>query len=516
MHKFIRVSIGLVTCLLSSSLFAQNMPNIVVVMADDIGPGDIGFYHRERTGKTEVIPTPNIDRLASEGMRFDDAHSAAPLCAPSRFGMMTGSYSYRNYKPYGVWGPWDKTGVDPKFTTSARIAKSAGYATAFFGKSGMGGGFKSNGITDVAFKERYKKYDLKERTSSPNQLGFDYSFELPSGIQNAPLAYYENNAWYPIKADSTFKVIGPEQSGYVTSRKHNDIEIIGDSNWDPTQAGPMLAKKAAAYIKRQVADSKEQPFFMYYCTQAVHIPHTPAKKLGGTKIAGTTPGPHGDMVRELDAQMGVLIKSLKKAGIYENTLFIFTSDNGGLRPDPAAKKLGHDSSHGFTGFKGRIMEGGHRVPFFASWPGVISSGTKSDEVISALDVVATIAAVTNQEILQEQVMDSLNLLPLFTQAPDAEGHKVLMHYASKGKAALRQGDWKLHLFGKNLKNLKPTHLFNLKTNPTEDKKKDYLTDPAQQEKVQQMLDMFKHSLKNPTVTLKSKGSKSKGSDELDT
>jgi arylsulfatase A-like enzyme len=488
-------------CLMCGSLFAQDRPNIVVILADDIGPGDIGFYHRQRTHKPELIPTPNLDRLIAEGMRFDDAHSAASLCAPSRFGMMTGSYSFRNYKPYGVWGPWAKTGVDPKFTTSARIAKRAGYATAFFGKSGMGGGFKSSGITEATWKERYKKYDLKVRNVGPNQLGFDYSFELPSGIQNAPMAYYENSAWYPIKPDSTFKLIGPKQNGYATSRKHNDWERIGDSNWDPSLAGPMLAEKAKAYIQRHLAAWPKQPFFMYYCTQAVHIPHTPPQKLDGVKIAGTTPGPHGDMVHELDVQMGVLIKALKKAGVYKNTLFIFTSDNGGLKADSKAEELGHDPTNGWTGQKGTITEGGHRVPFIASWPGVIAPGTRSDELINALDVVATIAAITGQKISRDQVMDSVNLMPLLTRAPDAKGHALLMHYSAKEKAALRQGDWKLHIYGENLKNLEARHLFNLKTNPTESEDKDYLNKPEHQKRAQQMLETFKHNLKNPTVSL---------------
>lgn len=502
MRNYIQVGTCLVVCLIAGNLFAQDMPNIVVILADDIGPGDIGFYHRERTGKPEVIPTPNLDRLISEGMRFDDAHSAAPLCAPSRFGMLTGSYSYRNYKPYGVWPPWEKTGVDPQFTTSARIAKSAGYATAFFGKSGMGGGFPEvQPKKKFKGKERYKNYDLTNRTLGPNQLGFDYSFELPSGIQNAPLAYYQNDAWYPIKPDSTFKLIGPDQSGYSTSRKHHDWVEGGDSNWDPTLAGPMLAEKAQAYIERQTSASPDQPFFLYYCAQAVHIPHTPPKELDGVKIAGTTPGPHGDMVRELDTMVGMLIKSLKETGVYDNTLFVFTSDNGGLKADPKAEELGHDSSNGWAGFKGTITEGGHRVPFIASWPGKIAPGTKSDEAITALDVVATIASVTGQEISREQVMDSVNLMPFLTQAPDAEGHGVLMHYSAKGNAALRQGDWKLHVYGEKLKNLKPTHLFNLKTNPGEDVEKDYLNDPAHQERVQRMLDTFKNSLKNPTASL---------------
>jgi arylsulfatase A-like enzyme len=479
---------------------ADERPNIVLVMADDIGPGDIGFYHRQRTGKPEVIPTPNLDRLIAEGIRFDDAHSAASLCAPSRFGMLTGSYSYRNYKPYGVWGPWEKTGVDPKFTTTARIASKAGYATAFFGKSGMGGDFKvADPRTKFTWKERYKRYDLAERTNGPNQWGFDYAFELPSGIQNQPFAFYENGKWLPLKPDSTWKMIGPKQNRYDTSRKHNELIQIGDSNWDPTLAGPMLAEKAQAYIRRHVNAAPEQPFFIYYCSQAVHIPHTPPAELDGVKIAGTTPGPHGDMVRELDVQVGMLINALKEAGVYDKTLFIFTSDNGGLAADPEAEELGHDPTDGWRGLKGQVFEGGHRVPFIATWPGVIAPNSRSVQPISALDTVATLAAVSGQEISRDQVMDSLNLLPLLRGEPGAKGHAFLMHYSSSGEAALREGDWKLHVYGKNFKDMKPTRLYNLAENPAEDDAQNLIGRPEQQERIQAMLQTLKHSLKTPTV-----------------
>jgi arylsulfatase A-like enzyme len=485
----------------AESLAAQPRPNIVVVLADDAGPGDIGFYHRERTGKKELIPTPNIDRLIAEGMRFDDAHSAASLCAPSRFGMLTGSYSFRNYKPYGVWATWDKTGVDPKFTTSARIAKAAGYATAFFGKSGMGGDYAKTGITETSWAERYKKYDLADRINGPNQWGFDYSIELPSGIQNVPYAFYENGRWMPLKPDSAWKVIGPEQNGYNVSRKHNDWAGIGDSNWDPTLAGPILAEKAQAYIRRQVKKSPEQPFFMYYCTQAVHIPHTPPAELDGVKIKGSTAGPHGDMVRELDVQVGMLVKALKEAGIYDNTLFIFTSDNGGLASDPEAGERGHDPTNGWTGLKGAVHEGGHRVPFIAVWPGRIEAGARSDATVSALDVVATLAAVTGQEISRDQVMDSVDLIPLLTGQPDAKGHAVLVHYSQSGRAALRQGDWKLVVHGKELKNLKPVQLFNLKTNPGEDAEKDLLKNPEYSERAERMLQTLRQCVKQPSAEI---------------
>jgi arylsulfatase A-like enzyme len=481
---------------------ARELPNIVVVVADDLGPGDIGFYHRQRTGAEAVIPTPNIDRLIAEGMRFDDAHSAAPLCAPSRFGMLTGNYSYRNYKPYGVWAPWEKTGLNPRSVTSARIAKQAGYATAFFGKSGMGGDFKEmDSKTSVSWKESYKKYDLARRTNGPNQWGFDYSFELPSGIQNHPFAFYENGTWMPLKPDSAWKMIGPKQNAYAVSRKHNDLIQIGDSNWDPTLAGPMLIEKATAYIRKQVDTFPKQPLFMYYCSQAVHIPHTPPDELDGNQIAGSTPGPHGDMVKELDVQVGMLIRALKDAGIYENTLFIFTSDNGGLAADPAAAERGHDPSNGWSGLKGAVLEGGHRIPFVASWPGVIEPGTHSAETISALDLVATLAAVAGQEISRDQVMDSVNLLPLFRQERGAKGHAVLIHYSQTGTAALRQGPWKLHVYGKNLKNLEARSLYNLETNPSEDERQNLLNNPEYGPRAKQMLDLLERCLKNPSADL---------------
>lgn len=479
----------------------REKPNIVVILADDLGPGDIAFYHQKRTGNPGVIPTPNMDRLISEGMRFSDAHSASPLCAPSRFGMMTGSYSYRNYRPYGVWSPCADTGVYPKYTTSGQIARNAGYATAFFGKWGMGGGFNEKESGQPATpRTPQENVDYTVRTVGPNQHGFDYSFELPSGVQNAPFAFYENEKWFPLKPDSTFKVIGPEQNMYNVSRKHNELAEFGDSNWDPTLAGPMLAGKAVDYIKKQVTESPNQPFFIYYCSQAVHIPHTPPDELNGVKIAGSTPGVHGDMVRELDVQTGMLIDALKQAGVYDNTLFIFTSDNGGLAPDPAAEELGHDPTDGWRGIKGAITEGGHRVPFIAVWPGVIASGTESDEPINALDIVATIAAVTGQEISRDVVMDSLNLMPLLISESGARGHESLVHYAQWGGTALRQGDWKLQMWGKNMRSQKPVKLFNLKNNPIEDPEKDYLNNPEQKERAERMLETYERLLREPSVT----------------
>jgi arylsulfatase A-like enzyme len=455
-------------------------PNIVVVFADDLGPGDINVYHKERTGKASPIPTPNMDTLVASGMRFDDAHAPNSLCAPSRFSMLTGNYSWRNYLPFGCWVPFVRSGIDGKFATSARIAKAGGYATAFFGKWGCGGELKTADGQTVTYKNKTEA-DYSRIYKAANHHGFDYAYELPSGIQGTPLAYYENGRWDKLDPDSKLISVGPKQNGYSVSRKHRDQSFMGDSNWDPTIAGPRLAAKAVGYVRKQAKGKPDQPFFIYYCSQAVHIPHTPTAELDGVKIAGTTPGVHGDMVKELDTQVGLLIKALKETGAWQNTLFILTSDNGGLRPDDKAAAAGHDPTHGLRGAKGSIWEGGDRVPFIAVWPGKIKPGTISRAPIVGHDIVATLAHLAGQPIDRTKIKDSLDLVPLLTGGPATEAHKVLMHQSQVGPSyAIRQAHLKLIMRAqtkKNLKGLKPVALFNLKDNPQEDEGQNLIEDP---------------------------------------
>jgi arylsulfatase A-like enzyme len=179
-------------------------PNIVVIMADDIGMGDIGYYSQIRTGKTPVVRTPNLDKIAKEAMRFSDAHSPAPLCAPTRFSMLTGNYTYRNKRSFGVWTPDADALIDPEFTTGARIAKSGGYTTAFFGKWGLGGSW---------VKEKGKKVDYSKENAGALTYGFDYALELPEGLQNKPYAFYENQKWMKLKPNSVLKELDAVQTG---------------------------------------------------------------------------------------------------------------------------------------------------------------------------------------------------------------------------------------------------------------------------------------------------------------
>ncbi|QBG46772.1 sulfatase [Verrucomicrobia bacterium S94] len=476
--------IGIGTAVLLCAVLANGKPNVVLVMADDIGLGDISFYQRSKGRKVPTVETPNIDRLIAEGMHFTDAHSPASLCAPTRFSMLTGNYSYRNHKPFGVWKPEEKSGIDKGgFTTIARLAKAGGYQTAFFGKWGLGSSWLRYPI------------DWKKLSGGALHFGFDYALELPEGIQNIPFAFYENQVWMKLADDSVITEIDADQTHYSTSKKHLDRGGIADSNWDPTLAGPMLAEKAVAYISTHAA----APFFIYYCSQAVHIPHAPPEELDGVGIRGTTPGKHGDMIKELDVQVGMLVRALKEAGVYNNTLFVFTSDNGGLSWDKDMKKAGHNTSNGLSGSKGSIMEGGHRVPFIAVWPGKIKAGSVCDEPIVSHDMVATVATLAGRPVDRNLIKDSLNLIPVFQGRKPAERHTVLMHQQSGGPCwAIREGDWKLILkAAENVPDFKfkpekllepgvmqPFGLYNLKHDLAE--KNNLIRNPEYKSKIQSM------------------------------
>ncbi|MDC0176658.1 arylsulfatase [Polaribacter sp.] len=464
----------------------ENKPNIVVIMADDIGLGDIGYYHRLRTGKEPLAPTPNLDKIAKESMRFTDAHSPAPLCAPTRFSMITGNYSYRNQRSYGVWSPDADALIDSNnFTSVGRIAKKGGYTTAFFGKWGLGGSW---------VKKRGTKTDYTQENAGALTYGFDYALELPEGIQNKPYAFYENQKWMKLKPNSVLKDLDAVQTQYAYAKKHKKRGGIGDSNWNPADVGFILADKAVQYIEKQ---KQEKPFYMYYCSQAVHIPHAPPKTFNGEKIEGSTPGFHGDMIKELDLQVGMIVAALKKTGAYENTLFIFTSDNGGLTFDKKMTKAGHVTSNGLNGSKGSIFEGGHRVPFFAIWPRKIKPNTESNEPIIAHDIVATVAALSNQELDKTKVFDSANLLPYFLGKSDGKAHQYLMHQSAGGPTfAIRDGHFKLIMKGGSKKtgsiaNINPTHLYNLSDNLNEEESKNLLDNLKYKDRVETMFAKFK-------------------------
>lgn len=480
----------------------KETPNVVFIMADDIGQGDIGFYHRERTGQEEVIATPNLDSLISSGIRFDDAHTVSALSSPTRYSVITGNYTFRCYRPWGVWGATNPSAIGEGQLTLGHVMQDAGYKTAFFGKWHLGGDWHVKGTDEI-----YRGAGTGDKTTdftrlvddSPNHLGFDYSFMLPTGIQNNPFAYYENAEWWKLDEDSEF-IINMALHGGFQERTH---PRFADSNWETPAAGPLLTRKAVDFIESQSHENPEQPFFMYYCSQAVHVPHEPPITFFGRMMKGQTVSAHGDMIRELDRQVGEIVEALKKNGQYENTLLIFSSDNGGLNIKET-EESGHDSSNGYRGYKTWIYEGGHRVPFIATWPGRIAPGGVSDEPVMVHDLAAALYALTGQEMPDDQAMDSYNIMPLLLQEEGASGREVMYLQGSgnRGRVAIRHGDWKLIIQSDrdDPDVRKPIELYNLAENVYEKEEGNLINDPDQQERVDEMLGLYNSLYDSKTRT----------------
>lgn len=490
---------------LTINLFATNPPNVIVVLADDIGVGDISHYRRMHS-ENIILETPNIDKLAKKGVVFTNAHSPAALCAPSRYAIMTGNSCYRSPKPWGVWGAYEESPIKDDQLTLGKLMKQSGYATAFLGKWHLGGDYARKSDQKTIYRgPRYKpELDVditKIVGNGPKQQGFDYSLTFPAGIQDVPYAVYENEKWMPLKKDSKIDYISQENMSKI-GVKLDKSEGLGDSNWTPNEMGPLLATKGVDFIKNYA--NKEKPFFMYYCSQAVHLPHNPPKKINGIKIAGTTPSKHMDMIKELDVQMGMLTDELKAQGIYENTIFIFTSDNGGLLRRNTLKS-GHQPSDIYRGGKNSAFEGGHRVPFIAVWPKQIKSNRTSKEPVLGLDIMATLASITGQEIAKGQAMDSYNLLPILKNEKKADSHSFLMLQSGTGKELILIEDgWKLIIQvdkkDKTDQLRKPTALYNLNDDPTEKQANNLINSKHQQKRIKAMYTKYNTIRKNKKVT----------------
>ena len=478
----------------STVIFAQQKPNVVVILADDIGVGDISYY-REIHSKNIIVETPTLDKLAKEGIAFTDAHAPAALCAPTRYAIMTGNHCYRSYAPWGVWGAYEPSPIEENQLTLGKLMKQAGYTTSFFGKWGFGMDFGRKDDPNTVYRSPRKEHELdvditKVIDKGPVQNGFDYSFMYPQGIQAEPYAVYENGVMMPLNENSEIVLITQENMSKINV-KLDKKEGLGDSYWNPYNSGKLLVNKAVDFIENT---TNNEPFFMYYCSQAVHLPHTPSTTLNGKKIAGTTPSSHLDMVKELDVQMEMIINALKEKGVYDNTLFIFTSDNGGLL-EKETLKSGHKSNDIYRGGKNQMYEGGHRVPFIAWWPSKIKAKTISNTPILGIDIMATLASLTNQTIEENQAMDSSTLWPILTNTKKIEPHDFLITQSGTGKQAIIiEKGWKLiiQLDKKDKTDTvrTPFALFNLNDNISENESENFINNPKYQEKVKELLEKY--------------------------
>jgi len=403
-------------------------PNIIFILADDIGYGDWGCY-----GATKV-KTPNLDRLAAQGRRFTDAHSPAAVCTPTRYAFMTGEYAWR--KPgTGILPGTAALIIEPGRVTMPSLLKQAGYTTGVVGKWHLGLGATSP--TDYN----------GEIKPGPLEIGFDYAWLLPATGDRTPCVWVENHRVVgldpadPIKLDYTVQRGDPES--FVRGIPRIGKQTGGKAAlWKDDEMADLLTKKAVAFIEK----NKDKPFFLYFATHDIHVPRVPHARFRGTSQAGV----RGDVIHEFDWSIGEVMKALDRLNLADNTLIMVTSDNGGVLdtngPDnvnsgTVETNNGHPHNGPLRAGKGSPYEGGTRVPFVARWPGHVKTGA-SDDLICHIDMLATAAALTGQKLSAEAGPDSFNILPALLG--DKLDKPCRDHLVEQGSAlALRKGTWKL-------------------------------------------------------------------------
>lgn len=385
-----------------------------------MGQGDPQVYN-----DSSKIPTPHIDRLAEEGVRFTDAHTPSSVCTPTRYGLLTGRYAWRTRLKSGVLWGYSPALIDTQRTTIASLLKRQGYTTAAIGKWHLGLGTQDS--TDYS----------QPLHPSPVDYGFDTFFGIPASLDMDPYVYVENDR------------VVQEPTDRVARSEHRRQGGGGFWRAGPAAPGfahidvlPRTTDRAVSFINQQAEDDANQPFFLYLPFSAPHTPWLPTDAFRDTSEAGH----YGDFTAQVDDAVGQVLSALERAGFAENTLVIFTSDNGAHWPEADIEQWGHDANNGWRGQKADIWEGGHRVPFVVRWPERVPPGSVSDETICLTDVMATLAAVAGADLSSDEGVDSYNILPaMLGQSYDGPIREATVHHALDGMFALRQGPWKLIL-----------------------------------------------------------------------
>ena len=385
-------------------------PNIVVILADDMGYGDPGAWNPD-----SKVPTPHIDRLAAEGMRFTDAHSPSAVCTPTRYGLLTGRYAWRTRLTQGVLVGYSPNLIDTTRLTLPGMLRQAGYATAGIGKWHLGLGDAER--TDYAQPLR----------PGPVSLGFDYYFGIPSSLDFEPYVWFENDRVEQLPTDSIEASCcrGDFYRGGAIAPGFRHVDVL-----------PRTVEKSVEYVMQ----AGDKPFFLYVPFSAPHTPWLPTEPFQGSSGAGT----YGDFAVQVDAGVGDILNALDEAGVAENTLIVFTSDNGAHWLPEEIEMFDHRANLNWRGMKADIHEGGHRVPFVVRWPGKIEAGSVSDEVISLVDLMATFATVSGQMLPDTAGEDSYDLTPvLLSESLEGPIREATVHHSINGTFAIRQGSWKL-------------------------------------------------------------------------
>jgi len=421
-------------------------PNIVVILADDLGYGDVGCYNPE-----SKIPTPNLDRLAKTGVRFTDAHAPSTVCTPSRYSLLTGRMAFRTGYRGGVFtGVGGPSLIEADRLTLPGLLRQQGYATAAVGKWHVGLTFQTKEGTPVyqvplpgerlgAANElaRIRLTDFSRPiTDGPVHRGFDYFFGTACCPTTDWLYAYIENDRVPVPPTTLLDASKLPKHPYAKDCRRGLVA----PGFEHDQVDLVFLEKSQAWLTEHVKRAPTQPFFLFHATQAAHLPSFAAARFQGT----TKAGPHGDFIAELDFVVGELLATLDRLGVAENTLVVFTSDNG---PETTAvvhmrADQGHDPARPWRGMKRDDWEGGHRVPLLVRWPGHAKPSVL-ERTVCLTDLLATCAALTDTPLPRNAGEDSFSFLSALTGVPDSRPQRPFtLHQTIKNDLSIRRGDWK--------------------------------------------------------------------------
>lgn len=424
----------LILALVAPAAGANDKPNVVVILADDLGYGDVRALNPD--GK---IPTPNLDALAASGCAFTDAHSPSAVCSPTRYGILTGRYAWRSKLQSGVLGGLSPRLIEPGRLTVAQLLKDNGYHTACVGKWHLGMDWQlkpEKKVSPLSIEPREQVFNVeydKPIKNGPNAVGFDYYFGISASLDMVPYTFIEND-----------KVV-------ANPTEDRDLTMFagkpGRTRKGPAAPGfeadgvlPELTKRAVGYIAARQKES--EPFFLYMPLTTPHTPVAPSKEWAGKSKLNA----YADFVMETDSAVGEVLAALKKHGFEDNTLVVFTSDNG-CSPQadfPALLKLGHNPNYKFRGHKADIYEGGHRVPLLVRWPGRVKPKTTSGELVCLTDLMATVAEAIDAKVPADAGEDTFSILPALGLSKGRPRTHLVVH-SINGSFGVREGKLKLCL-----------------------------------------------------------------------
>ena len=452
-------------------------PNIVFILADDMGYGEVGAYNPD-----SKVPTPCLNTLAREGMIFTDAHSGSAVCTPTRYGVLTGRYCWRTRLKSWVLLGYSRALIERGRMTVASLLKRNGYDTAMFGKWHLGMNFPTLDKKPA----NPKNIDWRGKIDcSPVHYGFDTFYGISASLDMPPFIWIEDDHF--VGTCTTWKKWvrrGPAAAGFEA------VDVL-----------PEIGRRTVSYIESRKGCKK--PFFIYMALTSPHTPVVPEKSFRGKTALGS----YGDFCVQTDATVGKVLDALKRTGLEKDTLVIFTTDNG-CAPYIGVKKLeakGHFPSGPFRGYKADIFEGGHRVPYIVRWPGRVKAGGRSSELICLTDLMATCADIVQARLPNNAAEDSVSLLPVFLGQEEKNKplREAVVHHSGGGNFSIRQGKWKLELCpgsggwsdpkpGKACKGLPPVQLYDMSTDIKE-RKNVYKAHPDVVKRLSLLLDSYRKS-----------------------